>query len=77
MPQSQVIPLVAVTPIAFADVAALPIVDIDDSSGHHWQWTTLVFLLKEVTSRKCGEGSKSVLLYTDAKIFNSAYWVQN
>ena len=76
MRQSQVIPLVAVTPIAFADVAALPIVDIGDSGGHNWQWTTLVFLLKEVTSRECEEGSKGVLLYTDAKIFNAAHWVQ-
>jgi hypothetical protein len=76
MPQSQVIPLVAVTPIAFADIAALPVVDIGGPGGHHRQWKTVILLLKDVTSRKCEEESKGVLSYTDATIFNSAHPVQ-
>ena len=76
MPQSQVIPLVAVTPIALADIAALPVVDIGESGCHNWQWTTLILLSEDISSRNCEEGSEGVLSYTDATIFNLAHRVQ-
>jgi hypothetical protein len=76
MPQSQMISLVAVTSIALADIAALPIVDTGESGCHHWRWTMLILLLEDVPPRTCGKGSKGVLSYTDATIFSLAHQIQ-
>lgn len=70
------VPLVAVTPIALADIAAILVVDIGESRCHHWQWTTLILLLDGVPSRTCEDESKGVLLYIDAMVFSLAYQMQ-
>lgn len=68
MPQSQVAPLIAVTLIALADIATLPVVHIDESNCHRWRWMMLILPMEDIPSRTCGEGSKGVLSYTEATI---------